>query len=218
VWFPEFLETMVGLAKKNEHCIAVASNYILRRADKDVVAHKEVALNGDIVVNYFSSWLDYKAHLFNGSCILVKREVIVDVGMFPVGVDRGEDLIAWIRLAWTGDIAYCPKPLMAYYLENAGAVHKQRLTALESYPMADVFKRWNRENRIPSHLLPSSIDFVVAHFLYFNKLLCNQEAYGPALRMLLADIGFLKYRKRGISRQLLFVMYNWMKTSIKKSK
>lgn len=67
-----------------------------------------------LMANYFDQVRTHE-HPIHSSAIMVKRDVFLRLGGFPVGVSAGEDIIMWARLACVGPIGYWGEPT-AYYL------------------------------------------------------------------------------------------------------
>ena len=57
---------------------------------------------------------------------MVRKQAILSVGGFPVGVKSGEDLLTWARLATNFRIAYCKKPLAIFYIEGYSITEKPK--------------------------------------------------------------------------------------------
>jgi glycosyltransferase involved in cell wall biosynthesis len=88
------------------------------------------------------------------STVMATRQNLLAMGGFPVGRTQGEDLDTWIRLAWSGPVAYIPEPLAIYH-EDCGA-SKTRVANLD---VMATFLKWKRSGRIPESQRDSAFAF-----------------------------------------------------------
>ena len=50
-------------------------------------------------------------------CVCIERELLQEIGSFPLGIKSGEDLLTWARIAVRTDWAYSLRPLAQYNVE-----------------------------------------------------------------------------------------------------
>lgn len=136
-WKPEFLETILHLKEEFPSCSVFATNYILR--DVNGKHHLPIIRGlpphpwGGVIEDYFGVAVRSDPPLCS-SAVSVKKEALCAVGLFPVGVTSGEDLLTWARLAAKYSVAYTTKPLA-------------------------VFRHWASTTGIPTRI-PAKEDFV----------------------------------------------------------
>ena len=63
-----------------------------------------------MLTNYFTVLTRSWGPLWTSACA-VKKNALLEVGLFPVGVHLGEDILLWAKLACKYDIAYSRKYL-----------------------------------------------------------------------------------------------------------
>lgn len=118
-WKSNYLDTQYKLHKKYPECGIYACNYESRDNEKKISATIIQKLpfkeTDGVMYNYFEVACCSHPPLWT-SAILVRKEVIAQVGGFPVGIKSGEDLITWAKLATLTLIAYCRTPLAIYYM------------------------------------------------------------------------------------------------------
>ncbi len=67
--------------------------------------------------NYFQKSLNY--YLFNSSSVILKKNILKEIGGFNINLKSGEDIETWYRLVKSGAVlAYLPKPLSTYRKEE----------------------------------------------------------------------------------------------------
>lgn len=120
-WKPSYLETQRFLYKKYPECSVFACNYEFKDADGDVrpTIIRKLPFKGSdgVLSNYFEVASCSHPPLWP-SAVMVKKEAILSVGGFRVGIRSGEDLLTWAWLAARYKITYCPQPLSIYFLDD----------------------------------------------------------------------------------------------------
>jgi glycosyltransferase involved in cell wall biosynthesis len=118
-WKSSFLETILNLKEKFPSCNVFATNYLYREGNGK---YRLPIIRGiphhpweGIIDDYFGVAVKSDPPLFS-SAVAVIKEAILSVGLFPVGVNPGEDLLTWARLAIHCNIAYSTKPEAIYWL------------------------------------------------------------------------------------------------------
>ena len=116
-WAPDYLETVLRLAKAcPEAGIFATSYYFCRRGTKRpaVIRSLPESFKEGILSNYFLVASHSDPPLWT-SAVTVRKDAIEAVGGFPVGVIAGEDLLTWARLACRTKIYYCRQPKAIFY-------------------------------------------------------------------------------------------------------
>lgn len=117
-WEDEFLETIVALRNKFNPEV-IGTNYFKTVNDNrkiDRLRKMNITESG-VLDNYFQVASSSKPPL-NSSAMACKKTSIIRVGMFPVGIKSGEDLLTWAKLACEFRIAYCLTPLSNYIISE----------------------------------------------------------------------------------------------------
>lgn len=116
-WDKDYLDTIYALYRKYPEASIFGTSYRL----KDEKQVYQITLKGmfddrdGILDNYFAIAIASSPPLWT-SAVAVKKETIMNIGGFPVGVTSGEDLITWAKLACNAKIAYCKIPYATYII------------------------------------------------------------------------------------------------------
>lgn len=118
-WMPDYLETMIALARKYPEAVIYGSNYQFRGPKGDLsptILNRMPFDDGiGLLTNYFEVASCSHPPLWT-SAVMARREALLRIGGFPVGVRSGEDLLTWARLAMLGPVAYDMQPHAIYNL------------------------------------------------------------------------------------------------------
>lgn len=117
VWKPNFLESIKDLIEIYPQAGAYATAYEIKTEDGTLIT----SLNFDsfeqkwqgIVDDYFKYAI--KAPLISASSVVIPKIVFNNIGGFPLGIKRGEDLDMWCRIALNYDIAYLNEICATYF-------------------------------------------------------------------------------------------------------
>lgn len=116
-WHPEYLSTQYELFCKYPVCSVYVCNYVFRNICGETINTiiRKVPFQEEdgILTNYFEVASCSHPPICSIS-IMVKKKVIQAIGGFPVGINSGEDLLTWARLAVHNKIAYSKRPLACY--------------------------------------------------------------------------------------------------------
>ena len=127
-WLPVFLETVVGLHERHPDAGIFATAYRLSRGhvnDHPAFRHCPTEPQGGLLPDYFRASLGPPPVW--SSAVMIPKPVLIEVGGFPVGVKRGEDLQTWARIALRYRVAWSPVEGAMYHLSS-----DNRITEIES--------------------------------------------------------------------------------------
>lgn len=116
-WHPEFLEKVLGLRARYPHAGIYATGY---RYSLGGVLRSPTYLGiresgpGGLLDDYFFSATGPPP--VSSSAVMIPKEILAQVGGFPVGIARGEDLATWIKIALRHRVAWSPFPAALYHL------------------------------------------------------------------------------------------------------
>lgn len=119
VWDKNYLYTIAGLIRKYSDCAVFATRYKtcdVLGVEKNIVLNKWTDMTDAIMDNYFEIASISSPPLWT-SAVCVSKRALEDVGLFPVGVISGEDLLTWARLAIKNKIAYSNLTLATFNVE-----------------------------------------------------------------------------------------------------
>ncbi len=116
-WKVDYLATQYELYKRYPECSVYACNYEFRdskgKYTPTTIREINFTERDGVLDNYFEV-ASYSHPPICSISILVKKETILSIGGFPIGVKSGEDLLTWARLATTCKIAYSKIPLAIF--------------------------------------------------------------------------------------------------------
>lgn len=184
-WKPAFLETTLGLFQRYAHIVAACTDfYILTEKRSYFENHRFYSKNQEYLIqDYFAVCLTLGRGLMTSSSAVVRRDILLDVGAFPVGVAYGEDLDTWGRLAFQGDIALVTKTLVLFHTEakdRASDDGKPR-----AYPkFVQTYKQWLAEGKVPEKLRESCEEYVIMFLLSYCLYLVKSDQFRLARKIL----------------------------------
>lgn len=121
-WKPDFLESMQTLAITYPQCKVSASTYEFKdyQGKPKTIILRKIPFKSKIglLTNYFEVASCSHPPLWS-SAIMIKKEALIDIGGFPVGIKSGEDLLTWARLAVKHEIAYTLIALSVFHLDKS---------------------------------------------------------------------------------------------------
>lgn len=126
-WKPTYLETQYRLYQQYPQCSVYACNYEFRNSEGKVTPTliRKLPFTGEdgVLSNYFEVASCSHPPICSIS-IMVKKEAILSIGGFPVGIKSGEDLLTWARLAVKYGVAYSKKPMAVFVLDASHNVRQ----------------------------------------------------------------------------------------------
>ncbi|MCE5185485.1 MAG: glycosyltransferase family 2 protein [Planctomycetaceae bacterium] len=127
-WLPERLAAQLALLERNPRLAWTTSNYLECLCEENrTAAHipvKELLneLNG---AEYFSSFLDAarRRHWGHTDCMLIRKDVLLELGGFNPDLPIAEDLDMWFRIAYRYPcVGFIPRPLAIHHLRTSGSL------------------------------------------------------------------------------------------------
>lgn len=118
-WMPQFLEEIAALIAEYPECRARATNYIFNSngVKSPTILRKMPFTEGrGVMTNYFEVASCSHPPMWT-SAVCIDRDLLQEIGGFPVGIKSGEDLLTWARIAVRTNWAYSLKPLAQYNVE-----------------------------------------------------------------------------------------------------
>ena len=117
-WMPEFLEEIAALIAEYPECKARATNYIFNSngVTSPTILRKMPFTEGrGVLTNCFEVASCSHPPMWT-SAVCIDRDLLQEIGGFPVGIKSGEDLLTWARIAVRTQWAYSMKPMAQYNL------------------------------------------------------------------------------------------------------
>ena len=119
-WMPEFLAEIRELQEAYPNCKTQATNYIFNsNGKKSPTILRRIPFKGErgVLSNYFEVASCSHPPVWT-SAVCIERELLQEIGGFPVGVKAGEDLLVWARMAIHTQWAYSLKALAQYNFDQ----------------------------------------------------------------------------------------------------
>lgn len=105
-WLPNHLEVLQKLALSHPSAALLSTSHLIRRSERFFCPQSSLPEGwSGVVQNFFNTYANGLS-LVNSSTACVRRPELLQVGGFPVGVRRGEDIITWINLALRFPVAH----------------------------------------------------------------------------------------------------------------
>lgn len=128
-WKPDYLATQMALVEKYPQCSVFAMNYEFRNENGEttptIIRRLPFSGTDGVLTNYFEVASCSHPPLWT-SAVMVRKDAILSIGGFPVGIKSGEDLLTWARLACRYEMAYCTTPLAVFCVEGYDVKEKPK--------------------------------------------------------------------------------------------
>jgi glycosyltransferase involved in cell wall biosynthesis len=198
-WKPGFLSHILRLRNNFPDCGAYATFYenIQTNGRVSYLPLHEIPPEPwiGILPDFFQILQRYP---FNSSSVAVPKKVFNDLGGFPVGVNRGEDSIMWIRLGANYPIAYSPSRQSIYHQDAENRV-------CEIFPSdgdeakIQLMERMLQDNEVSVDLMNSFKDYYA--FIHIHKAIdLIKEDHSKSARWFLSKVKD-NYKHRNIWRR-----------------
>ena len=119
-WMPEFLEEIAALIAEYPECKARATNYIFNsNGVKSPTILRKIPFTGErgVLTNYFEVASCSHPPMWT-SAVCIDRDLLQEIGGFPIGVKSGEDLLVWARTAVRTQWAFSMKAMAQYNFDQ----------------------------------------------------------------------------------------------------
>lgn len=128
-YFPTFLERIAGIIESDldPEVAFIGSNYLM-----ESVSPALSALEPEGVRDFFQMFQNGRTPN-NSSSTVVRKDKLLAVGGFPVGVKQFEDWVTWGKLAIVGRFYFIPEVLSVYHVVEGSAARSTR-------PASEVFR------------------------------------------------------------------------------
>lgn len=119
-WLPNHLETIYQLTEKYPSCGVFGTSYFFKKEGEiptlPILPNKFSFTGQEGILNNYYEMASGTDFPMQTSAYAVRKEVIENIGGFPVGIPSGEDIITLARLQVVCDFAYSKQPTSYYYL------------------------------------------------------------------------------------------------------
>ena len=108
-WHEDYLSEQMRMIERYPDCGAYATAFVVDDGVREVVADTPKS-EGE--VNFFEESMH--RYVMIPSATLLRRELVLELGGFPVGMRMGEDQYLWTKVARKAKVAFSPQPLVIY--------------------------------------------------------------------------------------------------------
>ncbi|WP_292490751.1 glycosyltransferase family A protein [Methanoculleus sp. 10] len=195
-WAQNHLETLYGLSCKYPRCglyatscFRIIDNKVLKSEIKGVPKYPWEG----VINNYFYIAKQSGAPLLTSSSVAVKKDVLISIGGFPLGVKQYEDPVVWGRIALSSDIAFSWVG-ETFYHSSSGSASKQ-LLPIKEHPFLKDAKLALNKNILPLPINRDLEDYIVTlhmqvacrnircksyHYALVNLRYCGLQIFKPS--------------------------------------
>ena len=118
-WMPQFLEEIAALIAAYPESKARATNYIFNSngvKSPTILRRMPFTEGRGVLTNYFEVASCSHPPVCS-ICVCIDRDLLQEIGGFPLGIKSGEDLLTWARVAVRTQWAYSLEPLAQYNVD-----------------------------------------------------------------------------------------------------
>ncbi len=157
-WLPDFLETVVKMARRHPEAGILATGYRLVRDTEDL--WHDVTIGGHGVKHgCFFDIVRKGTEICSASSIAIRRHVFDRAGMFRVGYKLGEDLDMWFRAGLFYPLACSPKVCALYHYSQPD--HTLRFSASKRVsPLYVSFLKVNKDMHMDPVLKAKALEYL----------------------------------------------------------
>ena len=117
-WLPNHLTVIDSLIKDYPNAVLFSTAHFISRNHIIFKPASNIQENWSGLIEDFFETYSLGLSLINSTTACAKKDALLAIGGFPVGIKRGEDVITWIRLALLGKAAHAGKVTAIYHLDT----------------------------------------------------------------------------------------------------
>lgn len=200
-WSPNFLEVINELIETYPEAGAYSTAYAFADSSSKMTVPKifsnfEEEWQG-IIEDYFKYSISNS--LISASSVVIPKKIFDHIGMFPAGINRGEDLDMWCRVALNYNVVFSNKVCAIYYknTENRASLKETNLSNSFLNYAEDFLLQGQTAKNHSKYFDEFMIKIIYKKALKYIELSNNKEA-----RKLLC-----KYRKTSLNKKYLISLY-----------
>lgn len=130
-WLPEKLEKQQQILERNPELTWMGANYLRyseqtgKCSSHNIPAQAEKLLHGKAYFDDFFRVFPIETYGWTGT-MLVRRDVLLETGLFNEEMKVGEDLDLWMRIAYRWPkFGFVARPLAVYHIDYAGSLTRR---------------------------------------------------------------------------------------------
>lgn len=212
-WQQDYLAAMARLIERNPDCGAYGSGFYVDNGDGLVVGDTP---KREGVVNFF----DESMHRFVliPSATILRRDLVMQLGGFPVGMRMGEDQYLWTRIARVADVAFKPEPNVVYSRSasnRSAAIFKPEQSAFSLEDLYDASASDISNEYVARVALGKALVESVRGGTESARRALEFFSYNTMSHRLAAKLRFFNALPRSV-RPVVSAVYNWLAWHIAK--
>jgi glycosyltransferase involved in cell wall biosynthesis len=149
-WMPDFLQTIVKLYNKHPYAGIFATKFYIKTKNRVTTTYENMMLpKGQwegIITKYFL--VAAISEPLTTSAIALPKHIFYEFGGFPEGINYGEDMLLWGKIALKYDIAYSNHIGAIYHLEAENRICEIPSYRYDPYPFVKYAQKELLQNRI----------------------------------------------------------------------
>jgi glycosyltransferase involved in cell wall biosynthesis len=149
-WMPDFLQTIVKLHNKHPYAGIFATKFYIKTKNRVTTTYENMMLpKGQwegIITKYFL--VAAISEPLTTSAIALPKHIFYEFGGFPEGINYGEDMLLWGKIALKYDIAYSNHIGAIYHLEAENRLSEIPSYRYDPYPFVKYAQKELLKNRI----------------------------------------------------------------------
>ncbi len=211
MWRPNFLESIKKIIEEYPKAGAYATSYGINNENGILVPSLNFYSFEEkwygIVDDYFKYAI--KAPLITASSVVIPKAVFNEIGKFPVGIKRGEDLDMWRRIALKYDIVYLNEICAIYFHDADNRACKRKSMLIDS--IVNHSEDILLQNKELGRYSPYFEEYMIKNIITKARYLIDEGKAKEARKLL------NKYKYTKLNKKYLTKMYilSWIPNSIK---
>ena len=133
-WLPDTLEIQSNILMQKPELVWTTGNYKRCFCKKDYALVQEDPKRVGFFLKgkgFFDDYLDIFTHKIRGwtGCMMIRRDVLEEVGLFSTDLPRANDIDMWFRVAYRHpQIGFSVEPLAIYHMETGDSLASHHMT------------------------------------------------------------------------------------------
>jgi hypothetical protein len=175
-WLPNFIENIYYLIELAPAAGMFCTHYGFKMATEICSAKiKEVPSTPGFIDDIFAACINADLPI-TASSVCIRRELLLQISGFPVGMKMGEDQVVWAKIACLSQVMYHPETSVHYDLSIEGSACDVN-QVLEPAPQLTTYQNMLNNNLVPDYLVKSLMSLMSLTVISCakNNLLLNHR-------------------------------------------
>ncbi|MEQ1620719.1 MAG: glycosyltransferase [Methylococcales bacterium] len=178
IWTPHHIETLLTLIQRFPDLGVYSSMHVIQNAHATIRPRFAFPEGSSNQVDDFFARFAAGLSLINSSTACIRRDALIAIGGFPEGINRGEDIIVWIKLARQYAMAHTATVTAIY---NRDAVNRSVKLRETEAPGSLIYLAELLNGNLDSTEHASALLLFSRMAFYTCAGMCEQGNYGAVL-------------------------------------